>query len=162
MFEKLVERLLNQFLGEYVEDFKSDNLSIGLWSGAVEIKNVRLKKEIIKKLNLPFKLKYSKLGCLKMNIPWSSLASSKIDVVVEGLELIIAEIPEREWECKNNKIIEQRKKEIQSFCDAIAADFAKKAEQSKKENEEEGYFGKMVVKIIDNIQVTVKNIHVRF
>jgi hypothetical protein len=32
-----------------------------------------------------------------MSIPWSSLASSKIEVVVEGLELLISEIPENKW-----------------------------------------------------------------
>ena len=44
MFEKIVEKLLNKILGEYIEDFSSENLKIGLWSGAVEINNVRLKK----------------------------------------------------------------------------------------------------------------------
>lgn len=58
-----------------------------------------------------------------MSIPWSSLASSKIDVVVEGLEILISEVPEKYWECKNNKIIEKRKEEIQSFCDTIIKDF---------------------------------------
>ena len=41
-------------------------------------------------------------------------------------------------------------------------DFAKKSEKSKKEEEEQGYFSKMIVRIIDNIQVTVKDIHVRY
>ena len=41
-------------------------------------------------------------------------------------------------------------------------DFAKKSEKSKKEEEEQGYFSKMVVRIIDNIQVTVKDIHIRY
>lgn len=162
MFEKIVERILNRILGEYVQDFSSENLKIGLWSGAVEIKNVKLKKEIIQKLNLPFNLKYSRLGCLKMNIPWSSITSSKIEVVIEGLELLITEQPEKDWNCKNHRIIEERKKEVQAFCESIAADFAKKAEKTKKEETEEGYFSKMVVKIIDNIQVTIKNIHVRY
>ena len=48
------------------------------------MKNVVLKKSIIKKLNLPMIIKYSRLGCLKMNIPWKSLTSSKIEVVLEG------------------------------------------------------------------------------
>jgi vacuolar protein sorting-associated protein 13A/C len=64
-------------------------MKIGLWSGEVVIKNVQLKKDIIKKLNLPFKLKYSMLGCLRMTIPWKSIGSSKIDIVIEGLELLI-------------------------------------------------------------------------
>jgi len=78
MFEALVERLLNQILGEYIEDFSSDNLHVGIWSGEVILKNIKLKKEIMKRLNLPFILKFSHLGCLKMNIPWKSLTSSKI------------------------------------------------------------------------------------
>lgn len=90
MFEALVEKLLNKILGEFVESFSADNLSIGIWSGEVILKNVILKKSIIKKLNLPFKIKYSKLGCLKLNIPWKSLTSSKIEVNLEGLEIVIA------------------------------------------------------------------------
>ena len=85
MFEKIVERILNPILSEYVEDFNSENMKIGLWSGEVVIKNVKLRKENIQKLNLPLKIKYSRLGCLKMSIPWKSLGSSKIDIVIDGL-----------------------------------------------------------------------------
>ena len=40
------------------------------------------------------------------------------------------------------------------------SDFSKKAEKSK--DSEEGYFSKLVVKIIDNLQVTIKDIHIRY
>lgn len=79
-------------MGEYIENFNSDNLKIGIWSGEVSIQNVRLRADAIKKLNLPLKIKYSRLGCLKMSIPWSSLGSSKIDILIEGLELIVYEV----------------------------------------------------------------------
>lgn len=82
MFEKIVEKILSPILNEYVEDFNAENMKIGLWSGEVVIKNVALRKEIIKKLNLPFRLKYSRLGTLKMTIPWKSLGSSRIDIVI--------------------------------------------------------------------------------
>jgi vacuolar protein sorting-associated protein 13A/C len=152
--------LLNSILGEYIENFSAENLKIGIWSGEVVLKNVVLKKSIIKKLNLPFKIKYSRLGCLKMTIPWKNLTTSKIEVLLEGFELIIAEVPTSEWVCKNTKIIEKRKKEIESFCDAVINDFSKKNEKGKEN--EEGYFSKLVVKIIDNLQVTIKDIHIRY
>jgi vacuolar protein sorting-associated protein 13A/C len=78
MFESLVERLLNKILGEYIENFNSENLHIGIWSGQVVLKNIALKKDIVKRLNLPFIIKFSRLGCLKLNVPWKSLTSSKI------------------------------------------------------------------------------------
>jgi hypothetical protein len=78
MFEALVERLLNQTLGEFIENFSAENLSIGIWSGEVILKNIEFRKDVMKKLNLPFRIRYGRLGCLKMNIPWKKLTSSKI------------------------------------------------------------------------------------
>lgn len=97
-----------------------------------------------------------------MTIPWKSLGSSKIDVVIQGLQLIITEVPQNEWECKNHKIIDQRKKEVTSYCESIVNDFTKKTEKAGKEDEQQGYFGAMVTRIIDNLQVTIKDIHIRY
>jgi hypothetical protein len=47
--------------------------------------------------------------------------------MLEGLELVIAELPASKWQCKNTKIIEKRKKEIQDYCESVLSDFAKKA-----------------------------------
>jgi vacuolar protein sorting-associated protein 13A/C len=131
MFEALVERLLNKILGEYIEEFSVENLKIGIWSGEVVLKNIALKKSVIRKFNLPFRINYSKLGILRMNIPWKSLTSSKIEVLLEGLELVVSEVPISEWDCKDSRIIEKRKQEIQSYCEAVLADFASRADKSK-------------------------------
>lgn len=131
MFEALAERLLGNILGEYIEDFSAQNLKIGILSGQVILKNIVLKKDIIKKLNLPLKIKYSRLGTLKMNIPWKSLTSSKIEVVLEGFELVVAELPISQWNCKNTKIIDKRKKEIEAYCQSVLDDFVKKGEKGK-------------------------------
>lgn len=160
MFEALAERLLNSLLGEYIEDFSAENLKIGIWSGEVVLSNVVLKKSVIRKLNLPFRIAHSRLGCLRMTIPWKSLASSKIEVLLEGFELVLAELPVAEWQCKNTQIIEKRRKEIERFCEGVAGDFAKKGEKGKEG--EEGFFSRLVVKILDNLQVTVKDIHIRY
>jgi vacuolar protein sorting-associated protein 13A/C len=39
-------------------------------------------------------------------------------------------------------------------------DFAKKAEKGKEG--EEGYVSKLIVKIIDNLQITIRDIHIRY
>lgn len=46
MLESLVASLLNRFLGSYVENFDPKQLNIGIWSGDVKLKNLRLKKEV--------------------------------------------------------------------------------------------------------------------
>ena len=53
------------------------------------LRNISLKRDIIRKTNLPLYIKFSKLGLLKLNIPWKSLTSSKIEVLLEGLEIVV-------------------------------------------------------------------------
>ena len=59
MLEGIVEKIVQKLLGEYIDGFDSNNLHIGIWSGEVTIKNVRLKKTVLQKLGLPLELKYS-------------------------------------------------------------------------------------------------------
>lgn len=75
--------------------------------------------------------------------------------------MVVAELPVAEWDCKNTKIIEKRKKEVEAFCEAVLNDFGKKAEKIKEKGED-GYLSKLIVKIIDNLQVTIKDIHIRY
>ena len=56
MFEKLLENLLEEILGEYVSNISKDQISVGVWSGKIDIKNLKLRKEICQKFGLPFKL----------------------------------------------------------------------------------------------------------
>jgi hypothetical protein len=96
-----------------------------------------------------------------MTIPWKSLTSSKIEVLLEGLELVVSELPIADWDCRDSRIIEKRKQELQTTCEAVLADFARRAE-GPKEQGDEGYLSKLVVKIVDNLQVTVRDIHLRY
>jgi vacuolar protein sorting-associated protein 13A/C len=56
----------------------------------VVLTNLVLKKSVIRRLSLPLRVLHSRLGTLRMTIPWKSLTSSKIDVLLEGLELVVA------------------------------------------------------------------------
>ena len=62
MFEKILENILKNYLGTFINDLDQNHLSIGVWSGDVIIENVSLKEEIFKKFDIPIKLKYSNIG----------------------------------------------------------------------------------------------------
>ena len=53
MFESLVANLVNRFLGSYLENFDTNQLNIGIWSGDVKLRNLRLRKESLDKFKLP-------------------------------------------------------------------------------------------------------------
>jgi len=110
MLEKLLGELLNRFLGDYVEGFDPNNLSLSLWSGEVSIDNVRLKKEAVKMLGLPVNVRYSFIRKLRLKIPWKSLSASKTEVYLDGVYLILSYQPESDWQLRNDKLVERRKR----------------------------------------------------
>lgn len=68
MFESLLEKILNKFLGDFIEGFDASNLHIGIWSGEVTITNVALKADVVKMLELPIGIKFSHIGKLRLQV----------------------------------------------------------------------------------------------
>jgi hypothetical protein len=73
MVETVVKKLINKFLGKYVESDLDVNVS--MLSGKAELKNVSLKPEIFKENGLPFELIYGKIGELNISVPYAYLGS---------------------------------------------------------------------------------------
>ena len=46
MFESILESLLSKYLGAYVEGLTSEDLSVSLWGGDINLNNVMIKKDI--------------------------------------------------------------------------------------------------------------------
>lgn len=61
MFEVILQKLLNNYLGKYIIGLDRDQLKVGLVNGDIRIQKVELNHEIIKLLNLPLKLLYSSI-----------------------------------------------------------------------------------------------------
>lgn len=112
MFESILERILQKILGEYLDGFNSSNLNVGILSGEVVIQNVKLKRSALLKLGLPIELRYSLVKSVVMKIPWKSLTSSKIELYLDGVYIVVGTVPENKWELKDERIIEKRKKEL--------------------------------------------------
>lgn len=161
MLESLVAGVLNRTLGSYVENFDPNQLNIGIWSGDVKLRNLKLKKESLDKLNLPIELKCGHLGQLTLQIPWSNLKGLPVKVLVEDVYLLAAgRIPEsinieedaqRELNVKKQKL--ESLEVIQTQRDQIEV-------ESKEKNQ--SFIESLTTKIIDNLQVTIKNIHFRY
>ena len=46
MFESLLNSILEKTLGQYIEGLKKEDLEVSVWSGDVELNNVKIKKDI--------------------------------------------------------------------------------------------------------------------
>jgi len=52
-------------------------------------------------LELPVKIEFSKIGRLSLKVPWKSITSSPVDVIVEDILLILTPTKENDWTTKD-------------------------------------------------------------
>ncbi|KAJ4289964.1 Vacuolar protein sorting-associated protein 13 [Collariella sp. IMI 366227] len=162
MLEGLVAGLLNRFLGMYVKNFDPTQLKVGIWSGDVKLRNLELRREALDQLKLPINVVEGHLGELTLVIPWSNLRGAPVKVFIEDVFLLASPKEEAEY----NEEEENRRKQRIKMEKLDSAELLKERSQEGLSQEEQkrtqSFTESLVTKIVDNVQVTIKNIHVRY
>lgn len=190
MIRSLVEGVFKRVLGEYVEelDRKSLNISVSHWQpsyllqsitkfpflfqvykGEIDLSDVKLRDDVCDKLRLPIRLILGRIQKLYLKVPWNALSSSPVQLEVRGLYLVIAPLDESRW----NELLERQhslellQKQVLDHAVAKLHELIaiKKLEQGAKEQvdeEKEGFLVNMLTRIVDNLQIQIKGIHVRY
>ena len=162
MLEGLVANLLNRFLGMYVKNFDPKQLNVGIWSGDVTLRNLELRREALDQLHLPLNVVEGHLGQLTMSIPWSNLRGKPVKVNIEDVFLLSAPKEESDYNAEEE---EQR-------THAVKIEKLESAELLKERNTEgmsqeeqlknQSFTQSMTTAIVDNLQVSIKNVHIRY
>lgn len=162
MLEGLTAGLLNRFLGMYVKNFDPTQLKVGIWSGDVKLRNLELRKEALDQLKLPINVVEGHLGELTLVIPWSNLRGAPVKIFIEDVFLLASPKEEAAY----NEEEEERRKQRIKMEKLDSAELLKERSQEGLSAEEvkksQSFTESLVTKIVDNLQVTVKNIHVRY
>ncbi|CAD1784077.1 similar to Saccharomyces cerevisiae YLL040C VPS13 Protein of unknown function [Maudiozyma barnettii] len=164
MLESLAATLLNRLLGSYVENFDPDQLKVGIWSGDVQLKNLTLRKDCLDSLDLPVDVKYGVLGDLILNVPWSSLKNKPVNIFIQDCYLLCIprdlhsyysqESLERQFRLKLKKLMEWELSNKARKSQVIDSGTAG--------SENESFMQSLITKVIDNIQISIKDIHIRY
>ncbi|VDN85297.1 unnamed protein product [Brugia pahangi] len=113
MLENLVAWVLNNYVGEYLENLNTDQLSIALLQGQVELENVPLKKSALRKFDIPLKVKSGLLGKLTLSVPLTRLRSEPWVIKMSDLLVLLEPSTSVRYDVENVEIYEQAKKEQQ-------------------------------------------------
>eukprot|EP00826_Nyctotherus_ovalis_P003732 TRINITY_DN10768_c0_g3_i1.p1 TRINITY_DN10768_c0_g3~~TRINITY_DN10768_c0_g3_i1.p1 ORF type:complete len:187 (+),score=50.98 TRINITY_DN10768_c0_g3_i1:183-743(+) len=180
MFEDLLEKILRKFFGDYIENLDHENLHVGVlflhspkvWSGNVKLENVNLKKSILRQLRLPFALKFGKIKLLNVFPKRNAIDSSALEKHSEqpsrnptrrplphiqyNSPSTIAPQRQDEWEIMDT--VSPRAK--QEALEVLAEESLQKIEQKVKESADNGgkmgFWERIMAKVIDNLQVTIR------
>ena len=162
MFETLLEKLLSRIVGEYVEGISKKQMKVGIWSGNVDIKNLTIKKSVIQQLNIPFELKFGMIEQIKLKIPWTNLSSSSVEAELRGLYLLIVPKDKTTWSSIKNDFLQNKHALLMKYAKTLKDTIVERIKmKNSSKSQDKGYFGKLVEKIIDNLQIDIRDIHIR-
>ncbi|CAG8450182.1 1456_t:CDS:10 [Cetraspora pellucida] len=160
MLESLATTVLNRFLGDYVSNLEG-NLNIAIWKGDVVLRDLQLKKEALDKFNLPIDVLEGYLGELTLNIPWSNLKNKPVKVVINDVFLLAVPKAESEYDPEEDeKRAQQVKQEQLANAEILHTAPSEITEEDDQKNQ--SFVTKLVTKIVDNLQISINNIHIRY
>ncbi|KYN30792.1 Vacuolar protein sorting-associated protein 13D [Trachymyrmex septentrionalis] len=165
MLEGLVAWVLNNYLGKYVENLNTDQLSIALLSGEVELENLPLKREALRHIGLPMEVKAGFIGKVRLQVPVRQIRTASWVIGIEQLYLVAGPINLDEYdnEAEEQAILEYKLSRL----DALEARWRADIEHDP------GYYASsysswlnygtsLVTNIIENLQLNIKDVHIRY
>ena len=87
MAKSILLSILSEAVGKYIDGITDENLKLGIWSGEVEFDNLRLKPSALDELNLPIHVTKGFLERVRLQIPWATLSTNPVKVLIESLYL---------------------------------------------------------------------------
>ncbi|XP_042334804.1 vacuolar protein sorting-associated protein 13D isoform X2 [Sceloporus undulatus] len=158
MLEGLIAWVLNNYLGKYVSNLNTDQLSVALLKGAVELENLPLKKDALKEL-LPFEVKAGFIGKITLQIPFYRPHIDPWVISISKLHLIGSPEKQEDFDEERERLLEKENKKAL----LLALE-----EKWKKEREQvaESYWysvtASVVTRIVENIELNIQDVHLRF
>ncbi|CAD6973019.1 unnamed protein product, partial [Tilletia controversa] len=157
--------VLNRFLASYVDGLNTSQLNVDIWSGDAKLRNLRLKTSALDKLCLPIDVKEGYLGDLALSISWSNLKGRPVRVLVENVYLPAAPknataVFDEDEEEERAQAAEQEKLVNVGFLGRNKPPAMGMSAADAQKNE--SFTSSLIIKIIDNVQITVRNTHIRY
>ncbi|XP_054435700.1 intermembrane lipid transfer protein VPS13D isoform X2 [Pteronotus mesoamericanus] len=159
MLEGLVAWVLNTYLGKYVNNLNTDQLSVALLKGAVELENLPLKKDALKELELPFEVKAGLIGKVTLQIPFYRPHVDPWVISISSLHLIGAPEKIQDFNDEKEKLLEKERKK--ALLQALEEKW-KNERQQKGESYWYSVTASVVTRIVENIELKIQDVHLRF
>ena len=162
MFESFLEKLIINKFGQFISGLDRNKLHLAIWSGNIVIEDVNLKQDILEMFDIPVNLRFSTIGKLQLQIPWSSLSKTPVEIILDKILIIATPKPQKEWKFQDYNSIARKLVMLNDYAKQCISNFVEKQKEGAKKDDKEGFLDKLSMKVLDNLQLTIRNIHFRF
>jgi vacuolar protein sorting-associated protein 13A/C len=153
----VVTNLLNQYLGQFLEGLDPDQLKISVWGGEVNLVDVKVKSHALDLLHLPVVVKYGCVKKLHLSANWRHLSSKPVKVELSGVYIVA--VPSSK--ANINTAAEVANALTNKLTRLQGIEDLRFGETDEDGSSADSYMGKLTTKILDNVEVILKDIHIR-
>lgn len=160
--KELLGIVFSRFLAPYVENLDMGLLNLGIVQGQVTLGKLRIKKGALDTFRLPIDVSEGHLGKFSLSLHWFNLGNQPVEVLIEDVYLLV--VPRKE-DGEDPDELERRMQGAKSERLQNAEVLQMRAagvEGTEDTAENQGFVASFLAKLLNNIQVTVKNVHIRY
>ncbi|KAF5375265.1 hypothetical protein D9758_000284 [Tetrapyrgos nigripes] len=160
--KEVLNLLFSRILAPYVENLDMNTVSYGISQGQISLGKLRLKKGALDKFRLPVDVVEGHLGKFTLSMHWMNLGNEPVEILIEDVYLLVvpstqSNFDPEEEEDRAHAAKMERLENAELLRARGAPDIS--ADGSPQQ---QGMLQSLTAKIINNVQVTVKNIHIRY
>ncbi|XP_063707909.1 intermembrane lipid transfer protein Vps13D-like, partial [Culicoides brevitarsis] len=167
MLRELIAWVLNNYLGKYVENLNTAQLSVALLSGEVELENLPLRPDALRHLGLPLKIQSGSIGKVKLQIPVTAFRTAPWCIQIEQIYVICGPLNLDEWdgEQEHQADLDYKLSSLDSLEARWRAHLEAGASGSYYASSYSGwlsYGSSLVTNIVENLQLKINDVHFRY
>ncbi|KAI8450966.1 hypothetical protein BY996DRAFT_6432303 [Phakopsora pachyrhizi] len=141
-------------------NFNPKQLNVGIWGGDIKLKNLKLKKGALDKFRLPIDVIEGSVGSLLLSVP------RPVKATLDDIYLLAVPASESKFDLEEDEKRKQASKmeklknsELLLSSSASPHPLTTDTEEASKN---ESFMTAMTNKILDNLQLSIKNVHIRY
>ncbi|GAB1597682.1 vacuolar protein sorting-associated protein 13B-like [Argonauta hians] len=154
--ESYIAPLLMGYVDKYVK-LRPEDFQLSLWGGDAVLNNLNLRLDALEQaINLPISFKSGHIHELHLHVPWTRLGSEPVVITVNTIECIV-----RLKDSSTDS--DKRSSKSESSTRSMAQSLKIKAKKQPIEEElPAGYLQGLVNKVINNVNIIVNNLILKF
>ncbi|KZT30580.1 vacuolar protein sorting-associated protein 13 [Neolentinus lepideus HHB14362 ss-1] len=175
--KEVLNVVFNRVLAPYIENLDLNQVNYGIGQGMcagtnvgpgqLTLRNLRLKKGALDKFRLPVDVSegsdpFRHLGTFTLSLHWMNLGNQPVEVLIEDVYLLVVPSPQTNVDPKEEEDRAQAAK-MERLENAELLHVRGQTDVSQRDGQQsQGLIASLIAKVVNNLQVTVKNIHVRY
>ncbi|CAL6041464.1 Putative_vacuolar sorting-associated protein 13 [Hexamita inflata] len=162
MLEEVIANLISDFSDKYLEDFDSNQLSITLTKGDIQVSNLSINPNALRDIHPALCIKRGTIGNMKIKINYFRIKSDPVVIILDDI-LLLAQSKEQHELSKEDIAKRIQQAFISKMQNCLSTQIiCEDSLSEKKKGKMSKYMLGLTQAILNNIKIQITNFHVRF